>query len=217
MKIPPWSFSTISAYETCPLKYYASKVSKEFPEKPTEATTWGNRVHTAMEHRVVKKTPLPEGMGQWEEIAALFDSPGGQVLVEKRLSLNKQFQPCAWDSSWVRGIVDIGVLKEKTGKAYDWKTGKPKTDSLQMKLFAALMMHSYPYLENVKTGFVWLINNTMTEAKYTRDELPSIWEEFLPKVHRWERAYELDKWEPKPSGLCKQYCPNLKCNFNGRR
>lgn len=218
-KIPPWSYSTLTAYETCPLKYYASKVSKEFPEKQTEATLWGNRVHNALEHRIKDKTKLPEGMEQWEPLAEMFCGHPANTMVftEKRYALNDKFRPTDWDSAWVRGILDVGLVKGEKAKVYDWKTGKVKPDSTQLMLFAAFVLHSHRQVNKVKTGFIWLADGSITEAKYDRDGLPAIWEEFLPRVKRWENAYANDKWEPKPSGLCGKWCPNLKCNFNGRR
>lgn len=215
--IPPWSHSTISSYKTCPLKYFAAKVSKKYPDQQNEASLWGNRVHTALENRVLKKTPLPEGMKEYEPLAALFDAPDGQLIVEKKLALDKYFRPAEWDKCWVRGIIDIGILKSKSAKVYDWKTGKPKRDSQQLALFAALVMGYYPYIETVKTGFIWLKDQSLDEAVYTREDLPGIWEEFIIDVRKWENSYKTGKWEVRPSGLCRQYCSNMECSYNGRR
>ena len=217
MQIPPWSFSTIENYETCPAKYYAQKVSKKYPDSQNEASIWGNRVHKSLEMRVAEKKPLPEGMEQWEPLAATFDDHGGKLLTEFRFSLDKQFRPSKWTECWVRGIIDVGVLRAKDAHVYDWKTGKPKADTGQLKLSAAAVMHSYKYIKTVKTGYIWLKDNTLKDETYTRDDLPDIWADFLPRVVKWENSYKTNTWEKRPSGLCKAHCSNLDCTFNGRR
>jgi len=216
MKIPPWSFSSIDSFETCPEKYNAAKVAKTFPDKANEYSIWGNRVHSAIEQRLRNKKPLPEGMEQWEPLMEIFDNPGGKLLVEQRYALNRQFGPCEWGDAWTRGILDVGIIRKKNAKIYDWKTGKRKL-TWQLKLTAAVTMHAMPYIESVDVGFVWLQGGDIDEERFTRDDLPAIWEEILPKVVRWEKAYQTNKWEKRPSGLCKGWCSNLKCPFNQPR
>ena len=217
MEIPPWSFSTIEGYETCPFKYYASRVSKKYPDTQNEASIWGNRAHKGLELRVNSHTPLPEGMQQWEPLAAVFDDHGGKLLTEYRFALDKQFRPSKWTSCWVRGIFEGGVLRSDEAVVYDWKTGKPKADNGQLKLSAAAVMHSFPYIKTVTTGYIWLKDNTINEDPCTREDLPNIWADFLPRVVKWENSYRTDKWEKRPSGLCKGWCSNLDCTFNEKR
>jgi hypothetical protein len=217
MEIPPWSFSTIESYETCPAKYEAARVSRKYPDSQNEASIWGNRVHAALEKRVASKTPLPAGMEQWEPLAASFDNHGGKLLTEYRYALNKQFGPTQWKTAWTRGIIDVGVVRVDHAAIYDWKTGKPKADAGQLKLSAAAMMHSFPYLKTVTTGYIWLKDNTLKEDTFTREDLPAIWGDFLPRVVKWENSYKLNKWEKRPSGLCNGWCSNLDCTFNSKR
>jgi hypothetical protein len=97
-------------------------------------------------------------------------------------------------------------------------TGKRKPDLTQLKLFAGLAFASFPNLEVINTGFVWLKHGTIDKKEYTRKEVPMIWQEFIPRVQRMQRAYDEDKFPPKPSGLCRNYCavPKHKCEFSGR-
>ena len=217
MQIPPWSFSTIDAFETCPFKYYAAKVSKKYPDAQNEASIWGNRVHSSLEQRVVSKKPLPEGMEQWEPLAATFDDHGGKLLTEFRYALNRQFEPTEWTKAWVRGIIDVGVLQTSSAYLYDWKTGKPKADTGQLSLSAAAVFHSFKYIDTAITGFIWLKDNTLKEDTYKRSDLPAIWGEWMPRVVKWETAFRTNKWEKRPSGLCKGWCSNLDCTFNEKR
>ena len=66
--MPPVSHSGLSKFETCPRQYYLTKVAKTVVEPATVHTDWGNVVHKALEDRIMRGTPLPEGMDQYEPI-----------------------------------------------------------------------------------------------------------------------------------------------------
>lgn len=80
MTIPAWTYSQLEKFETCPKQFYHVRVSKDVTEPPTDATKWGERVHTAFEHRILNGTALPEGMGQWEGIATKIASMKGDIV-----------------------------------------------------------------------------------------------------------------------------------------
>lgn len=216
MTIPPWSYSSLTKYETCPRQYWLTRVAKKVVEKQTEATLWGNQVHGALEARVKDKTPLPGPMQKWEPLAAMFDGKP-KVFTETRFSLTRNLTKTKWNvaDTWCRGIVDIGCESKEKGFLGDWKTGKVKHDSSQLKLFAAMFMQYKPYIEVVDTGFVWLADNKMTKETFTRKDLPEIWEDFISRSLRLEHSYKTDKWLPKPSGLCQGWCPagRENCEF----
>lgn len=218
--IPPWSYSSLTKFETCPRQYAAIKVHRVVKDEMGEAAYWGDKVHKALEARVLNKTPLPEGMKQWERLAAKFDHPKGDVFTETQIALTKNLQPCTWMSpdAWVRGIIDVGVDAGPVCVALDYKTGKVKPEMDQLKLFAALLMQIKPYVQKVRTGYIWLAYNKLSRETFTRDDLPSIWEGFAARQGRLVSAYEQDKWPPKPSGLCAKWCPVTKqhCRFSGR-
>ena len=119
--------------------------------------------------------------------------------------------------AWCRCVVDAGVLGSKKGALLDWKTGKKKEDSDQLKLFAAVAFSHYPWLETVSTGFVWLKDGSITKEVFTRDHVPGIWDEFNVRVNRLYAAYDNNTWQAKPSGLCRSWCPvgKANCEFCG--
>ena len=209
MKAPPWSFSSLTKYETCGWQYYLTKVAKTVADPPTEHTEWGNRVHKALELRVTEKAPLPEGMQQWEPLVGMFDKFHGRVFAECRYSLNHRLAPTAWaaDDCWHRGIIDLGLDAGDTSVLIDWKTGARKTVVDQLKLSAVAKMAASPEITNVRTAFVWLKEGKITRTDYSREDAPFIWREFISRSRRLENAYETDKWPKRPSGLCNGWCP----------
>lgn len=203
----PWSFSSLTSFETCPRRYYLTRVSREVVEGDTEATLWGKVVHTALEDRI-NGTPLKADFEHYEKFVTPLERIG-KPIAETQIALTKGFNRTKWDASdaWVRGIIDVHVVNGETGIALDWKTGKPKSDSSQLKLFAAMMFHVYPELKQVRTGYVWLAHDKLTPEEFARPQLGEIWADFLPRVERLELAFEKDRWPAKPSGLCRKYCP----------
>jgi CRISPR/Cas system-associated exonuclease Cas4 (RecB family) len=211
-----WTYSRLESFETCPKKFYHLSVAKDYVDPPTEATKWGERVHKAFEDRITIGTPLPEGMTQWNPIAEKLDALPGEKLAEQKLAIDRNFKPAPWQQAWSRGIADLLVTHKDSAVVIDYKTGKRKP-SEQLALYAAYTFALDPSVEKVTTGFVWLKEKKIDKQTFTKDDIPSIWKEILPKVHKLESAYERDSWPAKPSGLCKGWCPVTSCPHNSRR
>jgi hypothetical protein len=217
MKMPSWSYTALTAYETCPYRYYKTRVDKSIKEPQTEHTIWGNKVHGAIENSVKTGKPLEEGMDQWQRYVDRFRKMWAKenttVFTEKQICISKFFTPVAWNSpdAWCRGIVDIGVIRGDHIIACDWKTGKRKPSSQQMQLFAGLLFAQYPTIKTIKTMFIWLKDHTSDKEEFAVENKHLIWQEFLPRVARMERAYADNVWEKKPSGLCRGWCPVTSC------
>ena len=211
MKPVAWGYSSLSAFETCPRRYYLTKVSKQVQEPQTQATIWGNQVHKALELRITKSQPLPDTMSDYESIAqtVVARAKGGVIGAEQKMALTKSFKPTTWFGKdvWVRGITDFTI--EKGDKLFigDWKTGKPTPESAQLKLTAAMSFAHKPYINTIINSFVWLKTGGITHETFTRDDVPAIWQEFMPRIQRLEHAMEENKFPARPSGLCRSWCP----------
>ncbi len=219
-KIPPWSYSSLTSFETCAKRYFHIKVAKDVVEEKHEATTWGTTVHEHLENRALHGTPLPEALSSYEQVLSAVVNIPGELLVEKELAITSGFQPCEWgaDDAWCRGIIDIGKLSGKVAVLLDWKTGKRKPASDQLKLFAAMVFCHYPEIDEARTGFIWMKEGKVDKETFRRDQLQSIMMEFAPRVARLHRAYNTASFQPKPSGLCSKWCPVPKssCPHSGK-
>ena len=215
----PWSYSALTSYETCPRRYELTRVTRKVKEPQTEATLWGNEVHKALELFAKGEKPLPPELKQYERYVTKILSYEGKRVIEERIALDKNFRPTTWMAKdvWVRGIIDIGVVGSEKAYLLDWKTGKRKPDMDQLKLFAALAFAIYPWIDKVTTGFIWLKTKEFDKEVVTREQLPEIWNTFMPRLERLAVSYEENKWTPKPSGLCKNWCPvgRTNCEFCG--
>ena len=99
----------------------------------------------------------------------------------------------------------------------DYKTGKVKPESSQLELFAAMKMSEDKTINRAKTMFIWLQHGKTTVQDVHRDDVPTIWGNFMARVNRLDNAFQQDKWPAKPSGLCREWCPVGKkhCEFCG--
>lgn len=217
-KMGAWSHSSLTSFETCPKKYYHTRVAKDIPDPPGEAALWGSEAHKKLEHRLAKGTPLPDYLAHCEPIVQQLLNKDGKKLVEEQIALTKNLHPTSWFGKdvWCRGVIDFGIVNEKNAVLIDWKFGSRKPDSDQMKLFAAFSFAKFPWVEKVTTAFVWLKENKLDREEFTKNDVPIIWQGVMPRLSRLENAYEKDSWPAKPSGLCKKHCPVRSCEFNGK-
>lgn len=216
MSLPAWTYSQLDSFETCPKKFYHLKVARDVEDPPHESAVWGTKVHEALENRVKDGTPLPEGMTQWNGLVDKLCAMPGEKLTEQKMALDRNFQPAEWGNAWTRGIADLLVVGKKSVAVLDYKTGKRKL-SEQLMLYAGYAFAIFPDIDQVLTGFVWLKERRIDKATYKKDEVSNIWQHFLARSRKLESAYERDSWPPRPSGLCKGWCPVKTCEFNKGR
>lgn len=212
-----WSYSALTAFETCPHRYWITRVAKTVKEPQTEATMWGNQVHKALEQRMCG-FPLPKSMESYEKFAVSILNKGGRVETEQKIAVNAAFQPTGYFATdvWCRAVTDVTVEKEKSMFVGDWKTGKRTENSEQLRLSAAMSFAFKPYIEKVTVAFIWLNDGGLTVDKFVRDDAVGIWQGFLPRVNRLQHAMDTNTWPKNPSGLCKKHCPVTSCEFNGK-
>lgn len=216
MTMPPWTYSQLDSFESCPKKFYHLKVVRDVVEPPSVHTEWGTRVHSAFEDFINKGDALPEGMTQWQALANKLAALPGQKLTEVKFAIDCSFQPTEWKGSWSRGIADLLVVHNDKAAVLDYKTGKRKP-SEQLDLYANYVFHHYPEVNKVTTGFVWLKDKRIDWKPVERASLSITWQAILPRVRKLESAYERDSWPARPSGLCNGWCPVTSCSFNKPR
>lgn len=207
--MPAWSHSALKSFETCPRRYYLTNLTKKVREPQTQATLHGNEVHGALAKYMLGAAPLPGKYSAYQPYADKIKSSVGTKVIEERIALDRNLQPTQYFSKdvWVRGVFDVAVIGTKSGAIFDWKTGKRNLDGDQLKLFAAIGFSQYPYLQKIRTGFIWLAEGSMDTEVYDKEDAPKIWQEYIVRVQRLEDAVESDHFPPRPSGLCRKWCP----------
>lgn len=223
-EVKPWSYSALTAYETCPKKYWHLSVGKDVKEPPSEILEWGSQVHKAVENNIKKDKPLPMGMKQFGKVVEPLKNAGKRAqstAVELKLALDRNFQPCGWfgEQVWVRSVLDYAIMNKNKAMLIDWKTGKRRENEEQLSLMTAVMFAQDEDLEAVDSAFVWLAeppSRAISRVSYSRADLPRIWDNFLPRVERYEAAHRHQEFPAKPNFQCERFCPVKSCPYNGR-
>lgn len=214
-----WSFSKIKNSEQCPKRYYEVDVAKNFKEDEGEALTWGNTVHAEFAKALLNGMPLPPEMAQYENWIDRVRRGPGDLYVERKLALTKDFQPTGYFDSnvWYRGIGDVIRVWDDVALVLDWKTGKILEDESQLMLMAQCVFSYFPAVRIVQSQYVWLKHDCVTSRHYTRTAIASEWIGMLERVNTLETMHKTMSFPPKPGRLCARYCPVTSCPFHGKR
>lgn len=217
-----WSYSALQLFETCPRKFQALRITKEVKDSETEALRWGNWLHKQFEDYVKASGQfvIPKEIERYRKLLDLIISLPGEKYPEYQVGLTVDLKMTGFFAKdvWTRGKLDVLILNGTTAIVLDYKTGKPKHDDTQAKLFALYVFALYPHVEEVKSGFVWVgegVTNPIDLKTYTRKDATLMWGEFLPRIKLFEEAHKTNQWPVRPSGLCKNYCPVKTCPHNG--
>ena len=214
-KLPPWSASSIDSFVSCPKKYYHLRVAKDVKDfPPSDAVLLGRKLHKAFEDAVNLGTKLPPEYSQYSYLVDKIRALPGDKNAEIKLAVDENFNAVEYFSkqAWSRGAADLVVLKGDKCLIIDYKTGKRK-DSNQLALYAAYAFAKWPEIKRVITMYVWLKTKQIDQHVYDVSEKETLWQMWLPATRRLKIAYDTGKWEAKPSGLCRGWCPCKDCEY----
>jgi hypothetical protein len=226
-----WSYSKLKNFAACPKKHFSVDLAKLYKEPDSEALMWGDRVHkglaSAIQNRLAKRqglipdiAPMPTGLEPYEKILDRIMLGDGDIFVEEKLAINKDFQSVTFfaDDAWFRGIGDVIKINDNVGFVGDWKTGKLVEDSVQLALSAACLFARWPQLEAVRSEFFWLKEGPDCSSRedFLRSDMPNLWRGLWPRIEELRIAHETTTYPPKPGGLCVKYCPVADCAYHGR-
>lgn len=217
-----WSHTALKQFETCPRQYAEVRFYKSVKEEENEATLWGNRVHKEFEECISKPgRKMPPELAMYQPIVDKILSYPGKVYAEQKLAVTNQWTPTGWfaKDTWCRGIVDVLIVDGHKARMLDFKTGKQKDDLDQLRLFSALVFANFPHVSEIKAANLWLKNKTLAPKDFTVTlyEFDTITRMYDKAVSVVEEACQTELFQPKQSGLCKQWCPVVSCEFNGKR
>src|SRR5690606_12787129 len=104
-----WSYSALSAFETCPRQFYEMRIKKAWPDPPGEAQQFGTLVHQYLEDRFNKGQALPVFLRHLNPLVAKLEESKGVVQAEYRYALNAKLQPVEFfaKDAWVRAVGDV--------------------------------------------------------------------------------------------------------------
>lgn len=213
-----WSFSQLQASETCPRRYNEVDLLKNFRDEDRTNLEWGSSVHKAMAQALLSGEPLPSTMAPWQHFVDETLALPGRLIIETRLALSRDFAPVPWSSpvAWYRGVGDVIRIDGPVAQIDDWKTGARKDDQTQLLLMSQLCFAHYPEVMRIKARFVWLKEDCATSETYNRRDMATEWLGIMQRVDTLEKMRTTKTFPPKPSRLCRAFCPVTFCEFHGK-
>lgn len=225
-----FSWTRLDCFEQCPRKFQGSYVTKEFPKPDFDAPHFkkGKAVHHVLEEHMKSGVVIPYPIkykGESYHIDLKFLEPllnamhkAPIITVEENVCFDERLNKLSWfdKKAWCRVILDCAVVVDDFALVIDWKTGKVKQHSDQLKLFGAAIMTLYPQVKRVITAYVWCEHpaSKPTIAEYSRTQLDNIWHEFGDRAELIQMANESGNWPAKKNMFCK-WCDALPsmCEF----
>ena len=213
-----WSFSKLTASETCPYRYQQVDVLRNYKDEDRTNLDWGTEVHSAFAKSLISDDPLPATMTPWQYWVDEIKAAPGQTIVEAKWALDRSFNKCNWSApvAWYRGKADATRIDGPVADGTDWKTGKIKEDDTQLLLMAQLVFAYFPEVKRCRQRFVWLQHDCATERFYNRKDMAQEWLGILQRVDTLEKMTEANVFPPKPGRLCRSWCPVTGCINHGK-
>ncbi|HEY7822614.1 MAG TPA: PD-(D/E)XK nuclease family protein [Acidimicrobiia bacterium] len=214
-----WSYSKLKNYETCPKRSWHLDHARDIKEEESEQLQYGNTLHKVLADAIAGKAPLPKHFAHLQPWVDKVTAGGNAatILVEQQLAITKNIGPTEWfgKDAWYRGIADVIKIVGPVAAVLDWKTGKILEDGVQLALMAQCVFAHHPEIQKIRTEFIWLKEDAVTRADFSRDDMAKVWAGVLPRVQSLENAIASANFPPKPGFLCRKWCPVAHCPHNG--
>lgn len=216
-----WTYTMLQTYlDICAHQAYRRYIAKKgdsdhIPYSETPEMEWGNAVHSAMEHRLLRRKPLLESMHPFEKFAVPFD--GKKVICEPKLAIDRNWKIVDYFANdvWGRNRCDLALIQDDKAYLADWKTGRVRENPFELEIQALFLRCKYPQLRTIKGQFVWLKTGEMGPLHDLSDVKRT-----ATKVVDTVKMIEADRlageFEKEPGPLCG-WCDVKDCEYNKKQ
>lgn len=218
------SWSRLSDYNQCPLKFKMKYIEKDgiFKEDDSQSPhlVRGSNVHKALENYVVQKqsngeipvkvSSLPEVESTKPFVDRFLDNY--QVVIpETQIAINKDWQRVEWFSkdAYYRAILDLIAIRPEDVVVVDYKTGKMRdydggpSGKGQLHLSGAISLHLWPEIPMVTTTYAYVDHKQTISKKFTQDDREELRAHF---DREYDKVNSDKEFKPKVNEFCK-WCP----------
>lgn len=205
-KFAPYSYSKLSVFEGCPLRFkfqYIDKIKQEFR---SEALVKGSNVHEILENFGTKKienTEADQIVRKFvkSEVASKYLRPlcrKEKSVREISIGLDTNLEPCEYKSknALYRGKIDFICVIDNALNLCDYKTGKYKEESYQdyrQLIFYALYFFKKYNIEKIRISYIYVEQNLENSMILERKYLSNYIEALMTMINNVENASEYTK------------------------
>lgn len=219
------SWSRISTYRQCPLKFKLEYLDKApnfaFDGDQNPYFIRGKNVHAALEKYVIDKlsgvATKKSSLSEVEDTKPFIDrflAAYDTIKPESQIAMNSNWQEVSWfaKDAYMRAIFDLIALRKGDGQIVDYKTGKYRhyegdaKSPGQLHLSAAIALTLYPEVDTIRTVYAFVDHKKTIVQTFTQDD-----RELLVTHFKNEHILinEDTTFKPKVNQYCK-YCPATK-------
>lgn len=190
------SYSRLSDYETCPLKFESKYILKDYPDdSDNPAFVKGNAIHKQVEDYInwmnSREGDAPT-MGQHTKgfvnmLEQIHKASGGQMYAEKQIAVDQDWVKCDWFAKpskvKYRAIIDFMAFMSPSELLLgDIKSGKFRayedSPTSQLRLTAAMCFNLFPKIEKITTAYFFVEHTKTVKVTFTRDQLGELMKPF---------------------------------------
>lgn len=210
INIPRTSYSALSKYEECPLKYKLSYIDYiKYSSGPAAAR--GTRLHTGCERFLKGEIPATALTVDFMKIRPILERIKELGAKAEEIWLIRddtwEYQAEETPETTFKAIVDIHWIEDDILHIRDLKTGRPHASHYtQLEVYAVLGFSRYPEVKEIVVAPLYL-EGEGDKAHYTKGLEPFIrqfWKE------KWDKLYGATEFPATPSNNACQFCSYKK-------
>lgn len=207
---PPFSYSNLSLYAACAQRHYFERVLaiKPLEQSTSPAAERGVLLHKMCEdytNNLIQE--LPPELARWRPV--LDKLRNSNTKSELKLAVSINMEPVPYDSpdAFFYGVIDTLELADWMACVGDWKSGKERDYTQQLKFYTMLVLINFPQLRTIKTRIRYIdLGVSASGPEFGRANLDSLWAEFQELA---TRAVSDHIHAPTPNVHCT-WCPYSK-------
>ena len=221
-----WSYSRLSDFETCALRFQHKYVLKTIKFVTNKAMEEGKKKHAMLEREVIragggKTSACPEVEHVFPLIKG-FVNKYSAVSTEQQLAFDHKMNPTDWFAKdvWFRAIIDVvgrtnveTKLQNQMAAVIDWKTGQYRPTTDQLRLCNLAVMLKYPLVIE-STGALVFVDHKKSSPPVTtpRHQLSFLVDEFSDRSEAIQIALQRDSWPATKCFQCR-WCEVQDCQY----
>lgn len=221
-----WSYSRLSDFETCALRFQHKYVLKTIKFVSNAAMDRGKELHKQLERDTVRaihgKEPVCQDIAHVHPMIKGFVARHPAVSIEQQLAFDSSLNPTDWFAKdvWFRAVIDMvgrtnvqSKIQDHGASVVDWKTGQFRPTVDQLKIYNMAVMLQWSQTASVTSALVFIDHKKSSPPlTSSRLDLQNLVQEFSDRSEAIQIAIQRDSWQPTKCFQCR-WCEVNTCQY----